>query len=132
MPNKCPTCSHRVQLMSDIYWLCTRIWHKIAPNYLRKAASVTDCEILATNILVTLFGGALISSCQQKIWYKYETNFSWKYDHFPGHAFQFKTYTNMYAYKSKDSTRTFNDLFIQKEDKMKGILDKENVCKEGK
>lgn len=42
--------------------------HKITPNYLRKAASVTDCEILATNILVTLFGGALISSCQQKIW----------------------------------------------------------------
>lgn len=41
--------------------------HKITPNYLRKAASVTDCEILATKILVTLFGGALISSCQQKI-----------------------------------------------------------------
>lgn len=34
--------------------------------YLLKVASVTDCGILATNILVTFFAGALISSFKMK------------------------------------------------------------------
>ena len=35
-------------------------------NYLRKLDSVTDCGILATNILVTFLAGVLISSCKQE------------------------------------------------------------------